>query len=73
MPASPDLLSLIECVFPFLEYGSDGLRNALNIVESYVLLAPESMLGDPIRPALLSRMATILGNVSKRELAGQVS
>jgi hypothetical protein len=73
VPASPELLELAECAFPFLEYGSDGLRNALSIVESYILLSPEYMLGDTVRWRVLSHMANILGTVSKRELAGQVT
>jgi len=71
-PASPNLLEISECAFPLLEIGSDNLRIVLNIVESYVLLAPQAMLGDGVRLRLLSYMANLLG-VSKRDLAGQVT
>lgn len=71
-PASHEVLALAESAFPLLEIGSDTLRVVLNIVESYIILAPETMLGDTIRLRILSYMASILG-VSKRELAGQVT
>lgn len=71
-PASPEILALAEAAFPLLEIGSDNLRVVLNIVESYILLAPEAMLGDAVRLRIISYMASILG-VSKRDLAGQVT
>ena len=71
-PAAPEVLALTESAFPLLEIGSDNLRVVLNIVESYILLAPEAMLSDAVRLRILSYMASILG-VSKRDLAGQVT
>ena len=71
-PASPEVLSLAESAFPLLEIGSDNLRTVLNIVESYILLAPEFMLGDTVRLRTLSYMNSILG-VTKRDLAGLVT
>jgi hypothetical protein len=71
-PASPDVLALAESAFPLLEIGSDNLRIVLNIIESYILLAPETMLGDIVRLRILSYMTNLLG-VKKRELAGLVT
>lgn len=71
-PASPELLSLIEFAFPLLEMGSDNLMMVLSIVESYILLAPEAMLGDTVRLRILSYMTSLLG-VTKRELAGLIT
>ena len=71
-PASPDVLRLAESAFPLLEIGSDNLRIILNIVESYIILAPEAMLGDAARLRILSYMTNLLG-VKKRELAGLVT
>jgi hypothetical protein len=71
-PAPSDVLALAESAFPLLEIGSDTLRVVLNIVESYILLAPEAMLSDAVRLRILSYMSSILG-VSKRDLAGQVT
>lgn len=71
-PATPDVLALAESAFPLLEIGSDNLRIVLNIVESYILLAPEAMLRDAVRLRILSYMTNLLG-VKKRELAGLVT
>jgi len=71
-PASPDVIALAECVFPLLELGSDNLRMVLNIVESYIILAPEAMLDDTVRLRILSYMTSLLG-ITKRELAGLVT
>ncbi|RDW82682.1 ARM repeat-containing protein [Coleophoma cylindrospora] len=71
-PASADVLALAEHIFPLLEIGSDNLRIVLGIVESYIILAPESMLGDTVRLRILSYMTNLLG-VTKRELAGLVT
>lgn len=71
-PASPDILAVAEYALPLLELGSDNLRMVLTIVNSYIILAPEAMLGDGVRLRILSYMANILG-VTKRELAGLVT
>lgn len=71
-PAPPEVVSLAESVFPLLEIGSENLRMVLTIVESYILLAPEAMLGDTMRLRTLSYMTTLLGT-TKRELAGLVT
>ncbi|ESZ98817.1 hypothetical protein SBOR_0786 [Sclerotinia borealis F-4128] len=71
-PASPEVLALVDCAFPLLEIGSDNLRMVLNIVNQYILLAPETMLGDATRLRILLHMANLLG-VTKRDLAGIVT
>ena len=71
-PASVEVVALIECAFPLLEIGSESLRVVLNIVDSYVLLAPDKILGDAVRTQMLSHMTNLLG-VNKRELAGLVT
>lgn len=43
-PASVEVLHLVPYLFPIYEFGSEHLRKALEITESYVLLAPEHML-----------------------------
>lgn len=72
VPASTNLLVLIDAAFPLLELGSDNLRTVLTIVESYVLLSPESLLADGARLRVLSYMTNLLG-VTKRDLAGLVT
>ncbi|KAA8575447.1 hypothetical protein EYC84_004605 [Monilinia fructicola] len=71
-PASPEVLALVDCAFPLLELGSDNLRVVLGIVNEYILLAPEVMLGDANRLRILSYLTSILG-VTKRDLAGLVT
>ncbi|TGO88826.1 hypothetical protein BPOR_0140g00180 [Botrytis porri] len=71
-PASPEVLALIDCAFPLLELGSDNLRVILGIVNEYILLAPEAMLGDANRLRIVSYMTNLLG-VTKRDLAGLVT
>ncbi|KAI9648815.1 hypothetical protein NHQ30_003456 [Ciborinia camelliae] len=71
-PASPEVLALVDCAFPLLELGSENLRVVLNIVNEYILLAPEAMLGDATRLRILSYMANLLG-ATKRDLAGLVT
>jgi hypothetical protein len=71
-PAPREVVSLAESVFPLLEFASENLRMILIVVESYILLAPEAMLGDTMRLRTLSYMTTLLGT-TKRELAGLVT
>jgi hypothetical protein len=72
VPAAPEIIQLASHIFPLLELGSENLRMALTIVESYILLAPEAMLADGVRLQILSYMTSLLG-VNKRELAGLVT
>ncbi|KAL3425415.1 importin-beta domain-containing protein [Phlyctema vagabunda] len=71
-PASSEVMALAENAFPLLEIGSDNLRAVLEIIQSYILLAPDIMLGDAVRVRILSSMANLLG-VTKRDLAGLVT
>lgn len=72
VPASPEMVALIDCTFPLLEIGSENLSTVLNIVKHYTLLCPEQLLGDSARLRLLSYMTSLLGT-SKRELTGSVT
>lgn len=71
-PASSDLILLAEAAFPLLEFASENLRVVLNIIESYIVLAPEAMLGDAVRLRILSHMTSLLGGKQK-ELSGLVT
>lgn len=71
-PASPDLLSLSQYLIPIFELGSESLRKALEITESYVLLAPLHMLSDGMRKHVLSSMSNMLGTL-RPEANGQVN
>jgi len=62
-PASGEILHLVPFLFPIYELGSDNLRKALEITESYILLGPSHMLSDEIRTPLFSALTSLLGTL----------
>ncbi|KAF2859419.1 hypothetical protein K470DRAFT_271591 [Piedraia hortae CBS 480.64] len=58
--ASPALCDLFPSILPLLEKGSDSLRRALEIISSYVLLAPEYVLREDVRRKLISALVALL-------------
>ncbi|TKA74604.1 hypothetical protein B0A55_05436 [Friedmanniomyces simplex] len=70
---SQEALELVPLLFPIYEFGSEQLRKALEITESYLLLAPEHMLSDNIRQPLFSALSTLFAALkSKPEANGMV-
>jgi hypothetical protein len=69
--ASSELIQLAEDTLPLLEFASENLRMVFTIIESYVNLAPEAMLGDTLRLRLLSHMTEQLSR--KKEVVGLVT
>lgn len=65
----PDVLPLVPHLFPMLEVGSDSLRKALEMTETYVYLAPLQML--PSSGLLLPAFVSLLEG-AKREATGPV-
>ncbi|KAL3478750.1 armadillo-type protein [Aspergillus californicus] len=65
-PASPEILSLIPSLFPIFESAVDGVGQALLIAESYILLAPQEILGDHIRLPLLASFETLLQSTARQ-------
>ncbi|KAK4626424.1 Importin-11 [Fulvia fulva] len=61
--ASPQLLDLVQYLYPLYELGSDGLRKALEITESYFILAPQHMLSAPVRPAMFIALSKLMGSL----------
>lgn len=61
--ASSALLNLAPDLFPILTHGADTLRKALEIAESYFLLAPAHMLSDTMRGQLLTTLDALLGDL----------
>ncbi|KAF2766839.1 ARM repeat-containing protein [Teratosphaeria nubilosa] len=59
-PASQEALDLAQHLIPIYDYGSESLRIALEITESYVLLAPEYILSSSIRQPLFTALANTL-------------
>ncbi|WPH01658.1 importin-11 [Acrodontium crateriforme] len=62
-PASQEVLQLVPHLFPIYELGSENLRKALEITESFVLLAPEFVLADETRTRLLTALSELLGTL----------
>ncbi|EME46887.1 hypothetical protein DOTSEDRAFT_126805 [Dothistroma septosporum NZE10] len=61
--ASPELLDLIQYLYPVYELGSENLRKALEITESYCILAPQHMLSAAVRPAMFVALSKLLGSL----------
>ncbi|RAL09966.1 putative importin 11 [Aspergillus homomorphus CBS 101889] len=70
-PASPEILSLIPALIPIMEAATDSAPQALQIVESYILLAPQEILSDRVRFQLLVSLETLL-KVTTRQRLGVV-
>jgi hypothetical protein len=65
-PASPEILSLLPAVLPILEQGTDAAPQGLQIIESYILLAPQAVLSDEFRLPLLVALEALLQFTTKQ-------
>ncbi|KAI2084602.1 hypothetical protein LOZ36_004681 [Ophidiomyces ophidiicola] len=66
-PASAHLLGLFPTLFPVFEIGTESVRQALEVVEGYILLAPREFLDGHVRFRLLTALEPFLGpNVRPR-------
>ncbi|KAJ5085856.1 hypothetical protein N7532_010627 [Penicillium argentinense] len=63
-PASPEILSLLPSLLPILEEETDTVVQALEILESYILLAPQAILSDELRPKLLRTLEPLLESLT---------
>lgn len=57
---SPNLFSLVQYLLPLFEHGTENLRKAFEIAESYLLVMPQHMLEDPIRSDVFRALGEIL-------------
>lgn len=64
-PPSTELLSLVPLLFPIFDLGTENLRKALEITESYILLAPRQMLEDSVRKNFFGAFTVLLGNLKQ--------
>lgn len=64
-PASPEIIALMPAIFPIIEQGTDSTAQALSIVESYIFLAPQEVLRDGVRDALLTSLKETLSYTTK--------
>ncbi|KAJ5818437.1 hypothetical protein N7474_004028 [Penicillium riverlandense] len=67
-PASPEIISLLPALFPILEHATDSAPQALQIIESYILLAPQEVLSDRTRFHLLASLEALLKSTTKQRL-----
>lgn len=67
-PASPELLSLLPGLFPIFEAATDSAPLALQIAESYILLAPQEVLSDQIRFRLLVSLESLLSSATRQRI-----
>ncbi|KAL2218909.1 importin 11 [Thermoascus aurantiacus ATCC 26904] len=67
-PASPDILSLLPALFTIFEAATDSVPQALQIAESYILLAPQEVLGDRIRFQLLVSFESLLRSTTHQRI-----
>ena len=70
--AAGDVLPLAPYLFHLYELGSEHLRKAFEITESYIVLAPSQMLDTQIRSQMLPALASLLGSL-KSEANGVIS
>lgn len=59
-PASSEILDLLPAVYPILQSGTDSAPQALQIIESYILLAPENVFQQHHRVPLLTALKEAL-------------
>ena len=59
----PEIVNLVQYLFPLYEVASENLRKALEITESYLYLVPAEILSNPI--ALLGAFTALLGSVKR--------
>lgn len=71
-PASPPLLSLSQHLFPIFDLATENLRKALEITESYLLLAPSELLAHETLTRFLTAFTALFGTL-KREANGSIT
>ncbi|KAF4343196.1 nuclear transport factor [Fusarium beomiforme] len=67
-PLASELVNIAELALPLLEYDSETASLALTAVESYILLAPASMLEDRLRRPTLNALSNILDSKSREQV-----
>lgn len=60
--SSAELMSLLPCALELLDFDTENLRKVLKIIDSYILLDPQSTLQSPYASILFSKLASKIGN-----------
>lgn len=63
-PPSPELLALSASLLPLAELGSDSIRQVFDLIESYILLSPQTILSSNILNPLLTALSPMLAEGS---------
>ena len=61
--ASSQLMALVKYLYPIYESGSENLRKALEITDSFLILNPQQMLEEEFRVPLMTALTGIVGNL----------
>lgn len=67
-PLSPEIIQLAECALPLIEYSSETATQSLEALETYMLLAPKSMLEDGLRRPTLVALLGALDSKSREQV-----
>lgn len=68
---SPEILNLLQYLFPMFDAGSDSFRKVLDITEQYILLAPQAML--EVSSRLCGIFSNLLTGNLRREANGIIT
>lgn len=68
-PPSAELLGLATCLVPLAELGSDSFRSVLELIESYILLSPQTVLSPNILHPLLRALSPAFSEDSRTRLS----
>lgn len=61
-----DILNLLPAVYPILQSGTDSAPQALEIIESYILLVPQNVLQEQYRVPLITALKEALEYTTKQ-------
>lgn len=67
-PLAKEVIDLADAVLPLLEYQQETASQAMQAVESYILLAPAAMLEGDLRRSTLTALASALDSKSREQV-----
>lgn len=67
-PLAKEVLDLADAVLPLLEYQQETAAEAMQAVESYILLAPAAMLEGDLRRSVITALASAMNSKSREQV-----
>ncbi|PHH91348.1 hypothetical protein CDD83_810 [Cordyceps sp. RAO-2017] len=67
-PLAPEVINLASLALPLLEYQTETASQALSVIESYIIIAPEAMLEDQLRRPTLAALSGTLESRSREQV-----